>query len=661
MNPGRPNVGLRPRYPQVGTLRGRIGSYRSRRQPLTVSAIETNNAAELAAMRNEVETLQNQVSQLQRDRALSEIEPQPDVERDRGLDPEDNEEATELQNPDDHGDAELPNPDDDGDAELLNEEGLIEPDDNVNIREQFEIFTKPYSPEEDDAEPDADLPADPFLVAFSMWCELYGITRAAYSAFINIRDLAGPNSLASLPRAYATLKKWVYKKLPTATIHDTVIDVDTVRLPAGIPRSDFPYVKMYHFDKLEILKSVLRDPVIKERMYFGMQRLVDHEVELWESRIWGESALTTSGQCAYIPDSTDALLPGDSIVYFDAERGPRPKCGRVRQVCIDQREESPIPGQHVVVVEPIIGYQALPSGLHEVMSEQQQQSYYLVEDRVQVVAVANVQRRANVIYDSEARESGAIRVSYVVQLDDLKIRDISLRHELLAEAEQRVYGRQRLLELMRPGVISLPTTTFIDGFTAFRKTQFSILGVYMCPANLPLRDRMSVLNQFPLTLGPMGSTTSHAADILRDVDRQLAAGINTTIGIEQNPVTLLSFDLAKTGDMPQQNTNCALVSHRSARSCRMCHVEDVQRNCTEYDTRAHGRYLHREDSIRREALQLRTNKAREDQLRLWGLKEFRSFWIANQPAFLPNRMTPQECCHIFVQGWARLFEGLTVR
>jgi hypothetical protein len=339
-----------------------------------------------------------------------------------------------------------------------------------------------------------------------MWCELYGITRAAYSAFIDIRCLVRSDSLSLLPQAYATLKKWVYKKLPTSKIHHTMIDVDTVRLPAGQPRSDFPYVKMYHFDKLEILKSVLRNPVIKERMYFGMQRLVDNEVELWESRIWGESALTTSGQCAYIPDSTDALLPGDSIVYFDterghAERGPRPKCGRVRQVCIDQREESTIPGQHVVVVEPIIGYQALPSGLHEVMSEQQQQSYYLVEDRVQVVAVANVQRRANVIYNSEARESGAIRVSYVVRLDDLKIRDISLRHELLAEAEQRVYGRQRLLELMRPGVISLPTTTFIDGFTAFRKTQFSILGVYMCPANLPLRDRMSLLNQFPLTLG----------------------------------------------------------------------------------------------------------------------------------------------------------------
>jgi hypothetical protein len=124
--------------------------------------------------------------------------------------------------------------------------------------------------------------------------------------------------------------------------------------------------------------------------------------------------------------------------------------------------------------------------------------------------------------------------------------------------------------------------------------------------------------------------------------------------MEKQPVTLISFDLAKTGDMPQQNTNCALVSHRSARSCRMCHVEDVQRNCPEYDIRAHGRYLHHEDSIRQEAMQLRSKQAQNDQLRLWGLKDFRSIWIANQPAFLPNRMTPQECCHIFVQGWTSM-------
>jgi hypothetical protein len=138
----------------------------------------------------------------------------------------------------------------------------------------------------------------------------------------------------------------------------------------------------------------------------------------------------------------------------------------------------------------------------------------------------------------------------------------------------------------------------------------------MSLANLPLRNGMLLLNQVPLTPGSMGSTTSHAGEILHDVDRQLAASINTTIGIHWKPVMLLSFDLAKTGHMSQQNTNCALVSHWSACSCRMCYVEDVQHNCTKYNTLANGRYLQREYSVRQEALRLRTNKGFKDQLRL---------------------------------------------
>jgi hypothetical protein len=530
--PLKPATGLRQRYPAVSVHRGRNRVSRDRRQGVRVSARLPTSFAnvsnpslhdrqqqqrsdptlpneddsnstqeELDNLRNEVETLRDQLSRLQREPTLPN-EPDHDLEqglpneaeRSHSLEPEDPESATDIS--------------DSNRADLEQDGEQIASDDN--IQEQFEIFTKPYTPEEDelDSAPDANLPEDPFLVAFSMWCELYGITRAAYSAFIDIRCLARSDSLSLLPQAYATLKKWVYKKLPTSKIHHTMIDVDTVRLPAGQPRSDFPYVKMYHFNKLEILKSVLRNPVIKERMYFGMQRLVDREVELWESRIWGESALTTSGQCAYIPNTgfSEVILPGDNILYTDPEGAT--KGGRVRQVCVDHREESPIPGQQVVVVEPILGYRELPSGLQQVITEQQPQSFYLVEDTVQVVAVANVLRRANVIYadaseDYPAMERGCFRVSYVVRINELKIRDISLRHELLAQAEQRVYGRQRLLELLRPGVrvISLPTTTFIDGFTAFRKTQFSILGVYMCPANLPLRDRSSLLNQFPLTLG----------------------------------------------------------------------------------------------------------------------------------------------------------------
>jgi hypothetical protein len=61
--------------------------------------------------------------------------------------------------------------------------------------------------------------------------------------------------------------------------------VDTVRLPAGQPQSDYPYIRVYHFDKVEILKGLLGNPVIKECMYSGMQHLVNDDVGLRDSRI----------------------------------------------------------------------------------------------------------------------------------------------------------------------------------------------------------------------------------------------------------------------------------------------------------------------------------------------------------------------------------------
>jgi hypothetical protein len=126
------------------------------------------------------------------------------------------------------------------------------------------------------------------------------------------------------------------------------------------------------------------------------------------------------------------------------------------------------------------------------------------------------------------------------------------------------------------------------------------------------------------------------------------------------PVTIVSIDLGKTGDMPQQNQNCALSSHRAVRSCRQCHVTDVDRSNISYDLKSNGRYLHLENRHRAAALALRTKKDREEALRGWSLKDQPSMWIPNQPALLPNRMTPQECCHIFANGLAQIYQEILV-
>lgn len=558
----------------------------------------------------------------------------------------------------------------------------------------WEIFEMLYQRHEDpddfdnpvNADTSTEIPDDPFIVAFALFCDLFGITRAAYSAFISICSLASPSSLSKLPKSYATLKKWTYSQLPLARIHSKSIVVNTAKLPAGPPRRWEPELQMYYFDKLEYVKRILANPVIRNRMYFGLQELVDTEQNLWQCRLWGESILSTSGQCIRPSQFADSepLLPGDAIIY--AQLDPRYRrnlfqCGKVRQVCMDHRIGSETHGQEVVVVQPIIANSSLPKELQQFPSTPSVQNRYsLVEDITHIVPIFLIDCRAKVFYADEGvvvpEEATCIqqhlilpaffRVTQIVHLlpGSFRRRAISLRHELLGEAEIRAYGRARILDLLRKPedrkrkVISIPTTTFIDGFTAFNKVQLSMLGVYTCPANIPMRDRLSYFNQFPLTLGPMGSNTAHAAEILAPRDYQLSSGHD--ILFDGEPVTIISFDLAKTGDMPQQNENCALNSHRASRSCRMCLVVDRQRSDTQYDIFQNGRYLDAQTALLDQAMKMSVQKKRQEFLRDWGIKPYRSIWLHNQPAFLPHRMTPQEPCHIFAQGLARIYQEILV-
>jgi hypothetical protein len=67
-----------------------------------------------------------------------------------------------------------------------------EPDDDKRPQVEFEIFDRQYQNDDEPAEeaaPDANLPDDPFLVAFTLWCDMFGITRLAYSVFISLCSL----------------------------------------------------------------------------------------------------------------------------------------------------------------------------------------------------------------------------------------------------------------------------------------------------------------------------------------------------------------------------------------------------------------------------------------------------------------------------------------
>jgi hypothetical protein len=74
-----------------------------------------------------------------------------------------------------------------------------DPEDDPRI--EFEIFDRQYQNDgepAEDAAPDANLPDDPFLVAFTLWCDMFGITRLAYSVFVSFCSLVCSISWGSL-------------------------------------------------------------------------------------------------------------------------------------------------------------------------------------------------------------------------------------------------------------------------------------------------------------------------------------------------------------------------------------------------------------------------------------------------------------------------------
>jgi hypothetical protein len=68
----------------------------------------------------------------------------------------------------------------------------------------------------------------------------------------------------------------------------------------------------YWYDPVDLVTKILSASKLTAKMHFGLAKYVNSPSELWHSRAWGSSTLTTSGEFACVLDGA-IILPGDIV------------------------------------------------------------------------------------------------------------------------------------------------------------------------------------------------------------------------------------------------------------------------------------------------------------------------------------------------------------
>ena len=66
----------------------------------------------------------------------------------------------------------------------------------------------------------------------------------------------------------------------------------------------------YWYDPIDLSTKILSAQRLRDKMHFGMAEYTDDGDEFWNSRAWGSSAMTTSGQFARTVEG-EVIIPGD--------------------------------------------------------------------------------------------------------------------------------------------------------------------------------------------------------------------------------------------------------------------------------------------------------------------------------------------------------------
>ncbi|RPA95736.1 hypothetical protein L873DRAFT_1845836 [Choiromyces venosus 120613-1] len=246
--------------------------------------------------------------------------------------------------------------------------------------------------------------------------------------------------------------------------------------------------------------------------------------------------------------------------------------------------------------------------------------------------------------------------------DEVTIRSCRLSHPVRAELELDQYGREFLIQTaVGNNILSIPHTTFVNGFGLYRNNYRSLTGVYLVASSLPLRERTRLVNTFPLTLGPHGCSVSSIFETLGPAMSKLEGG-HTQVLISNIRKILLAPALALLGDMPQQAENMGFKIQNALFGCRLCLIPLKIYGNLDYNTISKGRYHFEVCRLRKDILSSEafSKDGKAELLKNLGMQPLDPPIWKMFPALDLIRGAAIDSPHADVQGIGRLSQELLI-
>jgi len=441
------------------------------------------------------------------------------------------------------------------------------------------------------------------------------MSHAQYRVFLETMKFATLEAIQSLPASLTTLRERFRRNMPLMKIRRHELQVSLESIP---PKKKTPS-DAYRFEIQEYAKLWLADRRLTSRMHFGLG-ILDKDIstsEFYHGSAWLGSLRTSSGEYARLFNDCEPLLPSDCVATteYSALRiygVGKSKTGDINLLCkrLLSFPVLPLHWRYNWSTSAEQAHQFARSQVPYALARSDLPELVLMEDDHIIVPLMTVTKKLWVHfldYDFDRLTASllpsppefCVRLIAYTDQDRHLVRSIHLRHHIPAEIELVELGRIYCIERFLgsgPRRISIPITAFLDDFGLYRNTYHSLGGLYIQPANLDEPARFTMQNMFVLMLVPFGCSESEIAQCLRDETVPLAQGLEMTL-LTGEQVILTVFPICITGDMPQQNTNSGVMSHKSKMGCRYCFQPTDNRGLLDDRVIQIGRYKKPHDAL----------------------------------------------------------------